>query len=122
MKTPSPLALRRAFLNRDPQRRLMESEWKRRWRATPSGRLSVRHQNVKAKYKLSRAEHDALLIKQNFKCGFPGCSMVVDIYSPIDHDHETGKVRGILCKPHNVGLGYVEKMIGGAQEYLRRVT
>lgn len=28
----------------------------------------------------------------------------------VDHDHKTGKVRGILCHRCNIGLPYVEEM------------
>ncbi len=35
-----------------------------------------------------------------------------DRRSHIDHDHETGKVRGILCAPCNQGIAYFDRMIG----------
>lgn len=41
----------------------------------------------------------------------------------IDHDHQTGRVRGLLCSMHNTGLGKLGDSIEGllrAIEYLRR--
>lgn len=34
-----------------------------------------------------------------------------DRRSHIDHDHETGKVRGILCAPCNQAIPYFDRMI-----------
>jgi hypothetical protein len=44
-----------------------------------------------------------------------------DRRSHIDHDHETGKVRGILCAPCNQAIAYFDRMIGNEKkirEYL----
>lgn len=40
----------------------------------------------------------------------------------IDHNHLTGKIRGLLCCSCNLGIGFIEKMsnwIDKAQRYLR---
>lgn len=65
-------------------------------------------------------QHDeiALFEKQNGKCAI--CN--IDIYMPyrfsadpqgarIDHDHKTGKVRGLLCHPCNIMLGMYETIL-----------
>lgn len=43
----------------------------------------------------------------------------------IDHDHETGEVRGLLCRNCNVALGHLEDdpaRIAGLLEYVRSFT
>lgn len=46
------------------------------------------------------------LTVQDFKCKICGSNMNMP---QVDHDHNTGKYRGILCKPCNFGLGIYEK-------------
>jgi hypothetical protein len=72
-----------------------------------------RHKAVKHLYNLTPDAHSALIQSQKGKCAILSCEAVVDLYSPIDHDHSCcfgkrscGKcVRGILCPRHNTGLG-----------------
>lgn len=53
-------------------------------------------------YNIDFAERDALLDKQDGRCAI--CHVEMDTPC-IDHDHETGKVRGLLCQTCNTGLG-----------------
>lgn len=41
----------------------------------------------------------------------------------IDHDHETGRIRGLLCRPCNAGLGLLgdqDTRVQLALDYLRK--
>ena len=69
---------------------------------------------LKKKYGLTLAEYDELLTSQGGKCAVcgadnSGCSNKDGTYQPmyVDHDHKTGKVRGLLCSRCNTALGYV---------------
>ena len=53
------------------------------------------------KYGISLQEYAELLEKFNFSCAICGSTE----YLCVDHDHETGFVRGILCHPCNAALG-----------------
>lgn len=72
------------------------------------------------KYGLSVAAWDALLIEQSGRCGI--CSDPME--SPVvDHDHDTGEVRGLLCSPCNTGIGHLKDDIHrleAAVKYLSR--
>jgi hypothetical protein len=54
------------------------------------------------KYGLTRAEALAMKAKGCTLCGSTSGKM------NIDHCHETGKVRGVLCNPCNLMVGWVE--------------
>lgn len=49
-------------------------------------------------------EYNELLKKQNNVCAICGSSSGEKSFS-VDHDHITGKVRGLLCRGCNVGIG-----------------
>jgi hypothetical protein len=53
------------------------------------------------RYGIGADEFDALVVAQGGVCLICGR----DNPEHVDHDHETGKVRGILCFTCNVGLG-----------------
>lgn len=54
------------------------------------------------RYGLSEEEYADLLSEQSHACAI--CSERMDP-ACVDHDHETGEVRGLLCSPCNTGLG-----------------
>ncbi|MCA8263300.1 endonuclease VII domain-containing protein [Burkholderia multivorans] len=59
------------------------------------------------RYGMTPAQYDDLLKKQNGCCALCGGLMERPV---IDHCHQTGKVRGILCHPCNIKLPAVEDM------------
>lgn len=57
-----------------------------------------------SRYGLSTAELEAILERQNHRCAL--CEeRLADRKPHIDHDHDTGRVRGVLCSECNTGLG-----------------
>lgn len=75
-------------------------------------------------YRMSMNEIAAMHAAQEGKCANPGCAVMISVFGPtraVDHDHTTGKVRGILCKQCNVGLGMFRddpRRLVGALAYL----
>lgn len=61
---------------------------------------------LKYRYGITREDYNELLITQNGKCAVCEKS-VLELGLPlyIDHNHKTGKVRGLLCRKCNIGLG-----------------
>lgn len=62
-----------------------------------------REYHLRARYGIGQADYDAMLARQNGVCA--GCKKAVPGH--VDHDHATGKVRGLLCFNCNQALGNV---------------
>ena len=62
-------------------------------------------------YGIEPDEYDAIIEKQDNECA--GCLVDLDTLTAfdihIDHDHKTGKVRGILCSNCNLALGKLKE-------------
>jgi hypothetical protein len=69
---------------------------------------------LRDKYGLSESAYIALLEVQQNRCKICGISLIpIAPYGKrsgstacVDHDHATGRVRGLLCGPCNMGLGH----------------
>jgi Autographiviridae endonuclease VII len=75
-------------------------------RATRSNRV-VRAKNLK-RYNISPEQFTEILAAQNGRCAICRDSEFSDSLSrslAVDHDHETGIIRGLLCSRCNAGLG-----------------
>ena len=75
-----------------------------------------RRQNT---YGVDKDIFEKMLYDQNFQCKI--CFINIDNSAHVDHDHETGRVRGVLCRRCNVGLGFFKdsiKNLKSAIEYL----
>ena len=83
-----------------------------------------RNAQLKGRYGFSLEEHDIMLEEQNGCCAICQRS-IANLPRPpsVDHDHETGKVRGLLCQSCNSGLANFKDNIESlkfAIEYLIR--
>lgn len=72
-----------------------------RKRFPEKAKLKDRRKNLK-KYGLTPEDFDNMLRDQNDRCKI---CREEDIMFHVDHDHKTGKVRGLLCSNCNTGLG-----------------
>jgi hypothetical protein len=65
----------------------------------------ARDQYLRRTFGLGSAEYDELLRAQGGRCRICRRQPRVDSSLHVDHDHETGEVRGLLCFRCNGGLG-----------------
>jgi len=110
------LAARRAKYIEDPRKHIERVQrWQRanpeRYRerlqefaASGKKKVSDRKSHLKRKYGLTLEAYDALLAAQDFGCAICGKPDPDNV----DHDHVTGRVRGILCWNCNIAIGQVE--------------
>lgn len=83
------------------------------WRAVNAGRKEQLQEGAwRRRYGITRADYDAMLAAQGGHCAVcprtePGGR---GRYFHVDHDHQTGKVRGLLCHEHNTALRALEQM------------
>ena len=64
---------------------------------------------AKGKYNLSNEQYKQLMSINN--CEICKCDLSITKHKHIDHCHETGKVRGVLCSKCNLGLGHFKDNI-----------
>lgn len=83
-------------------------------------RLSRLRYNRSTRYGLTYGEYEEMRGRQGDKCAICATPLESKNRVHIDHDHETGRVRGVLCAHCNLGLGYLEHddWLAGALTYL----
>lgn len=69
-----------------------------------------RNRNLKKKYGITLEDLEKMLRDQGNKCAICGQEIFLfgsskNLTAHVDHDHKTGKVRGLLCHECNIGLG-----------------
>jgi hypothetical protein len=70
-------------------------------------------------------EYDKMLVRQKGSCAICSSTLNSSRYTKlaVDHDHKTGKVRGLLCTGCNTALGLMKDSpirLEKAAEYLKR--
>lgn len=83
-----------------------------------------RQQTLKQDHKMTQIEYDAILANQKGLCAI--CETPqheLKRLFAVDHDHETGKIRGLLCFSCNIALGHFHdspKILADAINYINR--
>lgn len=89
-----------------------------RYRNDSSYRHQKRIGNICWLYGISPEEYNSLVLGQDGKCAVchkpEGTSRRERLC--VDHDHDTGKVRGLLCSGCNVALGLLEEDVYRIEE------
>lgn len=84
-----------------------------------------REQHLKSKYGITSKDYEDMLEAQDCKCAICG---IEEKYCEnqrlaVDHDYESGKVRALLCKKCNQGIGLLQdssEFAYNAYQYLQR--
>lgn len=71
---------------------------------------------MKRNYKITPQEYESLVLSQNYKCAI--CDKRPKRLV-IDHDHNTGTIRGLLCFDCNTGLGKFGDVISGLEKAVK---
>lgn len=105
------------------EKRRYNREWRRTWRVknlelarkqdrdfAKSGTRRYKKflSHLKRQYKLTEQQYKALLIVQSNRCAICRGRLIRPV---VDHDHNTGRVRGMLCYNCNTGLGHFQDSV-----------
>ncbi|TXH11588.1 MAG: hypothetical protein E6R04_01480 [Spirochaetes bacterium] len=81
-------------------------------------RKTQRISNLKTRYGLTLHEYELLLKEQDGKCAICGEVCSTGKRLAVDHDHKTGRVRGLLCRRCNRGVGHFDDDISRLERAL----
>lgn len=115
----------------DPEHRQTLIGYGKKWRKENPERQAVSQKKYRLKeYGLTVEEYEAMAERQHYRCLVCGEKRPlyrIDNKSSnglcIDHDHKTGKVRGLLCDTCNRGIGLLKDaphVLRAAADYLEQ--
>jgi hypothetical protein len=96
-------------------------EYTRLWHA--ANREKVRDLQRRRLYGMNPGDFKRMLAEQNNCCAICARPFLNSKNTNVDHDHASGRIRGILCGKCNRGLGYFGDNLAGLQravDYLKR--
>lgn len=111
---------------KDPELRKLKNAYYRTYRADPINK--AKHQRIshraalKRHYNITLEDWDQMLIAQSGRCAICNEPMNPDLKEPVvDHDHQNGKIRGLLHNNCNAVLGLAKEsteLLSSAIAYL----
>lgn len=84
----------------------------------PATIIKAHFHRISKTYGITKEQYDQMLREQKGVCIICGNTNKSKIRLAVDHDHKTGKVRGLLCSRCNVALGLVGDDIIVLQEMI----
>lgn len=90
-------------------------------RVRPSGLTNQKVYSLRKRYGISESEYIAMVERQNGACGI--CLAPLTSEALVDHNHATGAVRGLLCRPCNFAIGLLDDdpdRLRAAASYIER--
>lgn len=100
---------RRYYLKNKEKIKLRRVDYHKKYRAENKERVneSARHSWVRRTYGLTPAQYDSMVREQNGLCKI--CSNPPSMRLCVDHNHKTGKIRGLLCHSCNNAMGLLKE-------------
>jgi hypothetical protein len=96
------------------------------WVKNPLPKEAQREKNLQSAFGIGIKDYEALLEKQGNRCAICEIDTCASGRNfAVDHDHKTGKIRGLLCKFCNTALGQFKEnqtSLLKAVEYLKGNT
>ena len=88
-----------------PENKERKKKWSAEYYTRPGVKEKTRERQLKRLYGLTLLQYNQMLEKQYGRCKI--CGKTEERKSlHVDHDHETGRVRGLLCDDCNKALGF----------------
>jgi len=111
----------REWRQKNPDKIAANIRKKQEWRRLNPDKASAenRHWAIK-RYGITVEQYEQFLIDQNGVCALCGQPPTKKRLN-VDHDHNTGRIRGLLCHHCNIALGRVERMmsLSAIESYLQ---
>lgn len=90
------------------------------YRNNPAYKKKLREKRLVELYKISLEEYENMFSKQNGLCAI--CNEVSIKLLAVDHNHITGKVRGLLCSQCNLAVGNVRERVDIIRSMLKYLS
>lgn len=104
------------------QAKITRRKWEKEYRQSSHGCKMKQKGRLKYNYDITLEQYDAMFEAQDGNCIICGLPQLMKRLA-VDHNHQTGEIRGLLCTNCNLLLGRIENNLGlvnKIMEYLRK--